>query len=57
MRNDQRVATYRGRATELRAEADGLSDPESKQAVLEIAARYDLLADRIEAKDVGRKSN
>jgi hypothetical protein len=51
MRNDQRVSTYRGRAAQLRTEANALSDPETKQAVLEIAERYDRLANRIEAKD------
>ena len=51
MRNDERVASYRRRATDLRTEAEAMPDPVSKQLVLEIASRYTLLADRIEAKD------
>ena len=57
MRNDERVAEYHARATQLRAEANALTDAESKKALLEIAERYTRLADRIEAKDGGRTSD
>jgi hypothetical protein len=51
MRNDERIVAYRKRATDLRAEAVALSDPETKQAIIDIAERYDRLADVIVAKD------
>jgi hypothetical protein len=57
MRNNERVITYRGRATELRTEAETLTDQVSKRQVLEIAERYARLADRIEAKDGSRIAN
>jgi len=57
MRNDARVTEYRERATQLRGEADGLSDPESKKSLLEIAERYDRLAKCIEAKNGEQISN
>ena len=50
MRNEERLATYRACAAEIRTEAAGLADSDGKQGLLEIAARYDLLAKRIENK-------
>ena len=48
MRNTDRAASYRRRAIELRADAEALDDKDSKRLVLEIADRYDELAQRIE---------
>jgi hypothetical protein len=51
VRNDERILLYRRRATDLRTEAETLTDPDSRTAVLEIAVRYDRLAALIEAKE------
>jgi hypothetical protein len=51
MRNDERVAMYRRRASDLRIEGKALSDADTRRSVLEIAERYDRLAALIEAKD------
>jgi len=48
MRNSDRAASYRRRAIELRADAEALEDRDSKRLVLEIADRYDELAQRID---------
>jgi len=48
MHNTERAASYRRRAIELRADAETLADAESKRLVLEMADRYDELAQRIE---------
>ena len=41
------------RAREAREMAKGISDPEAKRAMLEIADNYDKLAKRAEAKEAG----
>jgi len=51
MRNSDRADLYRNRAVALRAEAESLTDNESKRLVLEIAERFERLAAHIEAKD------
>ncbi len=57
MNNTERVASYRRRAIELRADAETLADAESKRLVLEMADRYDELAQRIERTIGGENSN
>ena len=51
MRNEERIAAHLARAAELRAEADAMSDLESRQLVREIAQRYDRLAARLKTKN------
>ena len=41
------------RAEEARATAEGMSDPEAKRAMLVIAAGYELIAKRAEAREAG----
>jgi hypothetical protein len=41
---------YRTRAAELRAEAEEIANPETKQTLLRIAVDYENLADSIDAK-------
>ncbi len=57
MRNSERAASYRKRAIELRADAEALADKESKRLVLEIAHRYDELAQRLERTIADPNSN
>ena len=51
MRTGDRADLYRSRAVALRAEAESLTDPDSKRFVLEIAERFERLAAHIEAQD------
>lgn len=57
MHSTERAASYRSRAIELRADAETLADAESKRLVLEMADRYDELAQRIERTIGGANSN
>jgi len=41
---------YRTRAAELRVEAEEVTNPETKQTLLKIAADYEKLADSIDTK-------
>lgn len=41
---------WRERAEEARTVADGIIDPEAKRSMLEIAAHYEYIAKRAEAK-------
>jgi hypothetical protein len=40
---------YRERAAEVRAEAETMASPEIRQMMLDIAANYEKLADRLDA--------
>jgi hypothetical protein len=57
MRNAERAASYRKRAVELRKDAEALADKESKRLVLEIADRFDELAQRLERTIADSNSN
>ena len=46
----ERVKSYRSRAEEIRAAAEGMTQPDSRATFLRIARDYDLMADHIEAK-------
>jgi len=46
--NTRSARGYRTRAEQLRAEADTVKDDRTKKALIEIAANYDQLADRVE---------
>jgi hypothetical protein len=54
---DERVASYRKRAVDLRLEAGRLADLGNRQAIMDIAERFDRLADRVADKDGGPISN
>jgi hypothetical protein len=57
MHDSERAAKYRRRALGLRADAETLADADGKRLVLEIADRYDELAQRIERTIAGSSSN
>lgn len=42
-----KIESYRSRAEELRAVAQGLKDQEARDSLMRIAADYDRMADRI----------
>lgn len=47
--HDYQARRFRARAEEIRTMADGMSTPEGRRTILEIAATYDKLADNFEA--------
>ena len=44
----QSARGYRARAVQLRAEAEAMSRPETRKALLSLAGNYDQLAHRVE---------
>jgi len=44
----QSAKGYRARAAQIRADADAMTNPETRQALLRIAANYEQLAYRVE---------
>jgi hypothetical protein len=50
----QSVKGYRARAEQIRAEADAMTNLETRQALLHIAANYEQLAYRVEKSRSGR---
>ena len=56
MEDDARSARgYRARAEQLRAEAETMTNPETREALLRIASNYEQLAKRVEKS--GNRSN
>ena len=50
-------ARYRDRALQLRAEAEQVSNPEARQALLNIAGNYEQLAKTLDANDARRSKS
>jgi hypothetical protein len=49
MSDQERAAVYRSRADEIRTYAKDMSSPASREALLEVARRYEALARGLEA--------
>ena len=50
---EERAARYRARAERALTDAQGTTDLDEKSALLEIAGRYDCLADLLEIEEEG----
>ena len=50
MDNDRSIKRFRALAEEIRTSADGMAHTVNRETLLRIAADYDVLADRAEAR-------